>query len=319
MPHFGLQITSFTYPGVADRELFNTVAHIASTAETAGFDSVWVMDHFFQIPGVGHRSEPMLEGYTLLGALAAVTSRVELGTLVTGVTHRNPALVAKMVTTLDVISAGRALCGLGAAWFEDEHRALGFAFPSAGDRLDRLEEATQVCRTMFTSEGRPVSFDGTHYRLADALNRPPPVRPGGPPILVGGSGERRTLRIVARHADMSNLFGDVDTIRRRLEIVAGHCAEEGRDPATLTNTRLGTVIIEPAAAEADRRLEEFAVAQGLDMEAARRRVTVGDPDTVGGKLQEFLDAGLDGLMFNMPGVERLEPVLRLGDVLDGLR
>src|SRR5437660_1445560 len=158
----GLQIPSFTYPGVPDADLFDRVAQIANTAEGSGFDSVWVMDHLYQIRGVGQRTEPMLEAYTLLGAIAARTSRVRLGTMVTGVTYRNPATLAKIATTLDVISSGRAILGIGAAWHDVEHQGLGFEFPPAGERLDRLEEAVQICRAMFREE-RP-RFAGRHYR-----------------------------------------------------------------------------------------------------------------------------------------------------------
>src|ERR1700722_19231225 len=169
---FGLQIPNFTYPGVSDRDLFARVADIAGAAEESGFDSVWVMDHLYQIAGVGPRTDPMLEAYTLLGGLAARTSRVSLGTMVTGVTYRNPALLAKEVTTLDILSSGRAILGIGAAWDEKEHIGYGFTFPPLGERLDRLEEALQICRAMFTEEA--PSFTGRHYRIHEALNLPRP-------------------------------------------------------------------------------------------------------------------------------------------------
>src|SRR6058998_955132 len=175
MLRFGLQIPSFTYPRVADSELFDRVAEIAVTAEQAGFDSLWVMDHLYQIPNVGQRTEPMMESYTLLGGVAARTSRATLGTMVTGVTYRNPALLAKIVTTLDIVSSGRAILGIGAAWNEQEHRGYGFDFPTPGERLDRLEEALQICRAMFREEA--PTFHGTCYRIEEALNYPRPVRP----------------------------------------------------------------------------------------------------------------------------------------------
>src|SRR5256886_11313826 len=183
MLRLGLQIPNFTYPGVPDGELFDRVADIAVTAEQAGFDSIWVMDHLYQIPNVGQRTEPMLEAYTLLGGIAARTSRATLGTMVTGVTYRNPALLAKIVTTLDIVSSGRAILGIGAAWNEDEHRGYGFDFPPAGERLERLEEAVQICRAMFTEEA--PSFRGKFYRIEEAINSPRPLTPGGPPILIG--------------------------------------------------------------------------------------------------------------------------------------
>src|SRR5258705_533558 len=180
VPRLGLQIPNFTFPGVADADLFETIAGIATTAEAHGFDSLWVMDHLYQIEMVGPKDDPMLEAYTLLSALAARTRRVGLGTMVTGVTYRNPALLAKIVTTLDVISSGRAIMGIGAAWNDDEHAGYGYDFPSAGERLDRLEEALQIIRAMFTEQA--PTFAGRHYRIADVLNNPKPI-PGRIPIL----------------------------------------------------------------------------------------------------------------------------------------
>ena len=202
---------------------------MATAAEESGFDSVWVMDHFYQLPPLGGPSQPMLEAYTLLGALAARTTRVRLGAMVTGVTYRNPAHLAKIVTTLDVISAGRAILGIGAAWYDVEHEGLGFDFPPAGERLDRLEEALQICRAMFREEA--PTFEGRYYRIHEARNVPRPVQPGGPPILVGGGGEKRTLRLVARYADMCNIFGDAATIAHKVDVLRGHCEAVGRDPA----------------------------------------------------------------------------------------
>lgn len=253
---FGLQIPSFTYPGVPDEDLFGRIAEIAGAAEESGFDSVWVMDHLYQIENVGPRTDPMLEAYTLLGALAGRTSKVSLGTMVTGVTYRNPALLAKQVTTLDIVSAGRAILGIGAAWNEDEHAGYGFEFPPVGERLDRLEEALQVCHAMF-AEQHP-SFSGRHYRIREALNFPRPLRRDGIPILVGGSGERRTLALVAKYADACNLFGDVPTIRHKLDVLERHCEAIGRDPATITKTRLGGLVIAETAEQAERRGQEMA-------------------------------------------------------------
>src|SRR6266508_5381572 len=171
----GLQIPSFTYPGASDADLFGRVAEIATTAEDVGFDSVWVMDHFYQIPFQGQRTEPMLECYSMLSGIAARTSQVRVGAMVTGVTYRNPALLAKMVTTLDVISSGRAMLGIGAAWNEEEHRGYGFDFRPAKERFERLEEAIQICRAMFREEA--PTFLGKHYRIEEALNFPRPINP----------------------------------------------------------------------------------------------------------------------------------------------
>jgi len=310
---FGLQIPNYTYAGVDDRDLFERVAAIAGTAEESGFDSIWVMDHFYQIAMVGPRTDPMLEAYTLLAALAARTGVVKLGTLVTGVTYRNPALLAKIVTTLDVISSGRAILGIGAAWNDEEHAGYGFEFPPLGERFDRLEEALKICRAMF-SEHTP-SFDGTHYRIREALNVPRPIRPGGIPILIGGSGERRTLALVARYGDACNLFGDAATVRHKLDVLERHCEEIGRDPATITKTRLGGLVIAPTAQEADRRGREMARARGMDEERYGAYVIAGDPDGVCEQVRALLDAGLDGLMFNMHDAQELEPVRLAGETL----
>src|SRR5256712_4483525 len=196
MKLLGFQIPNYTFPGVTDEKLFDHVAMLASTAEQAGFDSVFVMDHLYQLPNIGPRTDPMLEGYTVLAGIAARTTKVRLGTLVTGVTYRNPALLAKVVTTLDIVSSGRAILGIGAAWNEDEHNGYGIEFPPIAQRMDRLDEALTIARLMFTEE-RP-SFQGKDYRIDRALNVPRPVQPGGPKILVGGGGERRTLRLPAQ-------------------------------------------------------------------------------------------------------------------------
>lgn len=316
MAHFGLQIPSFTFPDVPPERLFDTVAAVATTAEEAGFDSVWLMDHFRQIPGVGGEEEPILEGYTALAGIAARTSRVELGTMVTGVTYRNPAYLAQVVTTLDVISSGRAILGIGAAWFEDEHRSYGFRFPPVGERMDRLEEAIRICRLMFTEE-RP-SFAGTYYAIDDALNVPRPIRPGGPPILVGGGGERRTLRIVAELADMSNLFGTPDTIRHKLDVLTGHCEDVGRDPGDIVKTRLGGLVVADTHEEAERRFDEWVAGLAMSPEQMRRTTIVGTPEDAAEEVSAYLELGLDGMMFNMPRVEDPDTVSVAGEILSAL-
>ena len=310
---FGLQIPNFTFPGVEDGELFERVAEIAVAAEGSGFDSVWVMDHFYQIANVGPRTDPMLEAYTLLAAIAASTERAGLGAMVTGVTYRNPAYLAKVVTTLDVISSGRAILGIGAAWNDDEHAGYGFGFPSVTERMERLEEALKICRAMFTDEA--PSFTGRHYSIAGALNRPRPIRPGGIPILVGGSGERKTLRLVAMYADACNLFGDVGTIRHKLEVLDRHCEAIGRDPAEITKTRLGGLVIAETNAEAERKAGLMAEARGMDPARVRDYLTVGDPDSVCEQLAKYFDAGLDGMIFNMNDAQDLDPVRLAGKTL----
>jgi len=309
---FGLQIPSFTFPGVEDGELFEKVAQIAVTAEESGFDSVWVMDHFYQIQNVGPRTDPMFEAYTTLSAIAARTRRAGLGAMVTGVTYRNPALLAKIVTTLDVISSGRAILGIGAAWNDDEHAGYGFDFPPVRERMGRLEEGLQICRAMFTEEA--PSFVGRYYKLSGALNRPRPIR-GDIPVLVGGGGEQKTLRLVAEHADACNIFGDVSTIRHKLEVLDRHCEAVGRDPAEIQRTRLGGLLIAETAAEAEQKARQQAEARGLDPAALRAYMVVGDPDSVSEQVAEYLDAGLDGLIFNMPEAQDIDPVRLAGKTL----
>jgi len=199
----GLHLPNFNYPDTGPDQVFERLVDIATTAEDSGFSSISLMDHLHQIPPVGPQTNWMFEGNTMLAALAARTSRVSLGLLVGGVTYRNPALHAKIATTLDIISGGRAWLGLGAAWFEDEHRAYGFDFPPLGRRFELLEEALQISRAMFTQER--ASFGGKHFHVDGALNNPKPIR-GDIPIVIGGSGERKTLRLVAQYADACNLF-----------------------------------------------------------------------------------------------------------------
>jgi F420-dependent oxidoreductase-like protein len=296
MIRFGLQLPSFTFPGLPDDRLFGRITEIAAAAEDSGFDSFFVMDHFQQIANIGPPEHPMLEAYTLLAAVAARTSRIKLGALVTGVTYRNPALLAKIVTTLDVISRGRAILGIGAAWNDKEATEYGYDWPSTRERMERLEDAIQICRVMFTQE--VATFEGRHHSIKGALNFPRPVQPGGPRIMVGGSGEQRTLRLVAQYADACNLFGDVDTIRHKLSVLERHCRDVGRDPAEITKTRLGTLVIADTKDEAEARLEERRAA-GVDPERLRTYV-VGDPESVCNQVQAYFDSGLDGLIFNMP-------------------
>lgn len=309
----GLQIPSFTFQNVADRDLFAKVVEIAGTAERSGFDSLWVMDHFYQIPIMAPESDPMFESYTLLGAIAARTENISLGTLVTGVTYRNPALLAKQVTTLDLISKGRAILGIGAAWHDTEHIGYGFDFPSVKERMDRLEETVQICRMMFT-EDRP-SFIGNYYTINQARNVPRPVREAGIPILIGGSGEARTLALVAKYADACNLFGDHETIRHKLEVLERHCETVGRDPGEITKTRLGGIVIAETTAEAEIKAQKLAKVRNMDETRLRAYAAIGDPDTVAEQIQGYLDAGLDGMIFNMPDADDLESVALAGATL----
>jgi F420-dependent oxidoreductase-like protein len=310
MTTYGLQLPKFTFP-VPDDRLFEHVAAMATAADDGGFSSLWVMDHFYQLPGLGGADDKMLEGYTLLGALAARTKRVTLGTLVTGVTYRIPSLLAKEVTTLDIISSGRAVLGIGAAWYDVEHEGLGVAFPPVPERMDRLEEAVQICRLMFTEE-RPT-FEGRYYRIKEARNIPRPIQPGGPPIMIGGSGPKRTLRAVAKYADISNVFGGPDTLRKNVEILHNHCADVGRDPSEVKVTRLGSLFLARSADEAEQLREGVAGAMGEEW--AREAATFGDADSVGEQLQALVDAGAQELIFNLPLANDSDDVTAAGEVL----
>jgi F420-dependent oxidoreductase-like protein len=297
MTKFGVQLPNFSGPDPTD--LFEHVAGLATAAEAAGFDSVWVMDHFFQLPPLGGPDQPMLEAYTLLGALAARTERVQLGTLVTGVTYRNPAILAKIVTTLDVISKGRAILGIGGAWYDVEHRALGVEYPRDGVRLDMLEEAVQICRAMFT--GDDVSFDGTYFRLDHARNLPRPVQPGGPGIMIGGGGEKRTLRLVARFADKCNVTGDATTLAHKIEVLHRHCAEVGRDPSEIEVTWMAPLIV-TTSEQNTTEVRDMLAASATAEEVAG--FVVGQPQDIPDLVAGHIAAGADEVIFSFAFADR---------------
>src|SRR3954462_14285602 len=252
-----LHVPNFNWPDTPPEAFFDKLTEIATTAERSGFSSISMMDHLHQIPPVGPPENWMMEGNAILAALAARTSTIHLGLLVGGVTYRNPALLAKLTTTIDIISGGRAVLGLGAAWFEAEHRAYGFDFPPLKERFERLEDALNITRTMFTQD--VATYEGKHYRVDAAFNNPKPIR-GDIPILIGGSGERKTLRFVAKYADGSNFFGDIERVKHLLGVLEGHCEDVGRDPAEITKTRMASVVIAPTHEAAEAKLE--AVARG---------------------------------------------------------
>jgi F420-dependent oxidoreductase-like protein len=311
MTKFGVQLPNFS--GVLPADLFEHVAGLATTAEQTGFDSVWVMDHFFQLPPLGGPDQPMLEAYTLLGALAARTERVQLGTLVTGVTYRNPSILAKIVTTLDVISRGRAILGIGGAWYDVEHQGLGVDYPSDRVRLDMLEEAVQVCRAMFT--GDDVSFTGNHYRLDHARNQPRPVQAGGPKIMIGGGGEKRTLRLVARYADKCNVTGDVATLARKIDVLHRHCADVGRDPAEVGVTWMTPLILTTSEQNTAEMRQILAAAARAEETAG---FTVGQPHEIPGLVAGHIDAGASEVIFSFAfadtaGIAAVAEALKLGD------
>ena len=305
-----LHITNFTYPGTPAERLFEHVAEMAVTAEDNGFDSISFMDHLHQIPVVGPQELNMLEGNLALAGIAARTKRASLGLLVGGVTYRNPALLAKMCTTLDVISGGRAVFGIGAAWFAAEHDAYGFRFPPLKERFEHLEDCLRIARAMFTEE-RP-EVEGTHHRVAGVLNNPRPLR-GDIPILIGGSGERKTLRLVAQYGDGCNLFGDVERVKHLLGVLERHCEDVGRDPAEITKTRMAGVIVAPTHEQALRKKEE-AAARGIPQERLETML-LGDPDSIAEQAAPYRDAGIEGLTITLPDTWDLETIALAGRTL----
>jgi len=306
-PWFGLHLPNYTFPDTPDERLFERIVEQARAAEDAGFSLVTVMDHLYQIHGIGPVTDPMLEGWSTLAALARETTRVRLGTLVTGVTYRNPALLAKTATTLDVISGGRAILGLGAAWNEEEHIGYGFDFPPIRERMDRLDEALTIIRAMFT-EDRP-SFEGRHYRIDQARNVPRPVQPGGPRILVGGGGEQRTLKIAAKHADITHWFPlGLDALRHKNEVLEGYCEEIGRDPSTIERTMAAPVVVAGSDADAQKVL-------ALMPPERRPFVTVGPPEQMAEALRPYLDAGFTGFTFNNNIYRTPEAIGHVGELL----
>jgi F420-dependent oxidoreductase-like protein len=308
---FGFHMPTFTFPGVPNDRLFDRVVENAKAAEAAGFDLVTVMDHLYQIRGIGPETEPMMEAYATLSALATQTSRVKLGTLVTGVTYRNPALLVKQVTTLDVISKGRAILGIGAAWNEDEHRGYGIEFPPIGKRMDRLGEALTIAKLMFTQD-RP-SFEGAYYKIDRALNVPRPIQPGGPKILVGGGGERRTLRLLAEHGDIGHWFGgNLEDLKRKKKVFEEHCAAVNRDPSEVLLTVGLTLVL------AENEKDAKALMDGLTPErrAVARTATVSQAAEVIG---QYMTAGFGGFTFNNNVLQTKESIALAGELIKVVR
>jgi alkanesulfonate monooxygenase SsuD/methylene tetrahydromethanopterin reductase-like flavin-dependent oxidoreductase (luciferase family) len=236
---------------------------------------------------------------------------VHVGLMVGGVTYRNPALLAKTTTTIDVLSGGRAILGIGAAWFEYEHNAFGYAFPPLRERFERLEDTLRIARAMFTEDESTVI--GTHHRVENIVNRPKPIR-GDIPIMVGGSGERKTLRMVAQYADASNVFGNVERVRHLVGVIEGHCETVGRDPAEITKTKLGTLVIGATHEQAEAKLQ-WVRDRGVPEERIASVFIAGDPDEVAEQVSAFLGAGLDGLIVNMPDAHDLDSVALAGETL----
>lgn len=278
----GLQIPNFSY-GTGVSELYPTVIKQAQEAEAAGFDSVFVMDHFYQLPGLGTPDQPMLEAYTALGGLATATERVQLGTLVTGNTYRNPTLLAKAITTLDVMSQGRAILGLGTGWYELEHDALGFEFGTFTDRFNKLDEALQIILPML--RGEKATLSGRYYRTQEAFAEPRFRE--HIPLMIGGSGEKKTIPLAARFFDHLNIIADFDELPRKVDVVKRRCEDIGRDPATLETSMLVIAMIDERATE-DLIPADF-----------RGRVVVGGAEQIAEQVQtKVLGAGVDSVILS---------------------
>ncbi len=311
MTQLGYQIPNFTYPGVSAEQLFPTVRQQAVEAEASGFDTVLVMDHFYQLAGLGRPEQNMIECYTLLSALAQHTSRVKLSALVTGNTYRHPSLLAKTITALDVVSGGRAQLGIGAGWFELEHDSLGFEFGTFTERFEKLEESLRIILPLL--RGEQVTLAGKWYQVKDAMNHPAPL--SRIPLMIGGGGERKTLRMVAQYADESNLICAPEDIPRKLDALAGHCADLGRDRSEITVSYLAFVCIAPTHEEAVADFDAY-VARQPEAESQRPRLILGSPAEVAEQFAKLRDAGIDGATMNAPANGHVEGrVALLGETL----
>jgi F420-dependent oxidoreductase-like protein len=301
----GLAMGDYPRTAGGDAELFKSIAAQTQAAERSGFDSIWVADHLMQTPVVAPRDDPMFECYTLLGALAGLTSHVRLGAFVGCAAYRNAGLLGKAITTLDAISGGRAIFGIGAGWFEGEHDAYGFEFGTVGERFARLTEVLEIVSSMFVDE--ETTFDGRYYRAAGALNYPRPLQEGGPPILVGGSGEKRTLRIVAQYADICNLSGSPVKLRHLMNVLDTHCQAVGRDPSEICRTFINLVIVRDSEREALQAIPPAyrdISTEVTDNLSETVRPIFGTQEQVLEKLQEHAATGIDGMVMGCAAEDR---------------
>ena len=302
---FGLQkpIFTFDYKGHETSQIVDSITKLATSAENNGFDSFWVMDHFHQIPMIGKPEEPMLESWTTLSVLAGLTTKIKLGTLVTGIIYRHPTILAKIAATLDVLSKGRLFMGIGAAWNEDESHAYGIHFPPANERLSRLEEAIQIIRKMWTEEPYS-SFNGKYYQIHNAYCNPKPIQKPSPPILVGGSGERKTLKIVAKYADACNLFGSPETVKGKLNILKEHCKSVGRDYDSILKTKLGVIVIDDDTQMAEKKIKQ--IFKGMPEEQIREFAICGTPEDVLKQIELLEQVDIQYLIVDLEPSRELE-------------
>ena len=305
---FGIQHPNFSYDGVGP-EIVESLRRVAVEAERSNFDSFWVMDHFHQIANVGAANEPMFEGWTTLGVIAGLTSKIRLGTMVTGIVYRYPSILAKIGATLDTLSKGRLYMGIGAAWNAEESEAYGIHFPSTSERFRRLEEAVQIIRKMWTEDR--ASFKGEFYEIKNAYCNPKPIQKPYPPILIGGSGEKKTLRLVAKYADACNVFGSPETVKRKFSILRKHCRAVGRNYDGIVKTKLGAVVIEKDSDTLRRRVSETF--NKWPEEMRNEFVIAGNPDEVRRKIETFRDVGVDYMIVSFEPKRELESLRLFGE------
>ena len=306
---FGLQHPNFSFDydsqsnNADTSQIADSLKNLITKAENIGFDSFWVMDHFHQIQFVGRPEEPMLEGWTIISMLAGITTKIKLGTLVTGIIYRYQSVLAKVAATLDVLSKGRLYMGIGAGWNEQESLAYGISFPSNQERMLRLEEAIQIIRKMWTEEPY-ASFNGKYYQIHNAYCNPKPIQKPSPPILVGGSGERKTLKIVAKHADACNLFGSPETVRKKLDILKEHCKTVGRDYDSILKTKLGAIIIDDNSDMVKNRVRETF--RGIPEEQIKEFVIYGTSEDVSRQIEMLEEVGIQYLIVDLEPSRELE-------------
>ncbi len=306
---FGIQHPNFSFDGQGP-EIINTLATLAKAGEQLGFDSFWLMDHFHQIANVGKEEEPMLEGWTGISVLAGLTSKIKLGTLVTGNIYRYPSVLAKIGATLDVLSKGRLIMGIGGGWNDVESRAYGIPFPSTRERLERLDEAVQVIKKMWTEDR--ANFSGKYYKLENALCNPKPIHKPHPMILIGGGGEKRTLRTLAKYGDACNLFGSPATVKKKLDVLREHCKAVGRDYDSILKTKLARVVISEDRGMVESTMERLSklLPPGTSL---RESYVFGTPEQVKDQVREFVDIGVQYLITSYGGEGELASLKLFGE------
>ncbi len=306
---FGIQHPNFSYDGQGP-EIINSLVTLAKTGEQLGFDSFWLMDHFHQISGAGKPEEPMLEGWTGISVLAGLTSKIRLGTLVTGNFYRYPSVLAKIGATLDVLSKGRLILGIGGGWNDLESKAYGIPFPSVRERLDRLDEAVQLIKRMWTEDR--ANFSGKYYKLENALCNPKPIQKPHPMILIGGGGEKRTLLTLAKYGDACNLFGTPETVKKKLDVLRQHCKAVGRDYDSILKTKLTRVIISEDRSVVDSTVERISKLLPPGM-TVKDSYIYGTPEQVEAQVREFVNVGVQYLITSYSGDRELVQLKLFGE------